>query len=211
MSDGRAVPVLQADRLCFAWPERALFTNRSVAVLPGVTLVCGGDGRGKTTLMRLLAGEVPPDAGEVQIRGISLQRQRDAYARQLFWTDPRTDAWDDLTPQAYLQAQRLRYPNFDDALLGRLLDGLALDAQMHKQLFMLSTGSKRKVFLAAALTCGAALTLLDMPFAALDKASIGCVLEVLQDASGHPDRAWLVADYAPPPGVPLAGLIDLGD
>jgi energy-coupling factor transporter ATP-binding protein EcfA2 len=74
---------------------------------------------------------------------------------------------------------------------------------------MLSTGSKRKVWLAAAFASGAAVTLLDEPFAALDKASINLVLELLQDAAIHATRAWVVADYEAPRGVPLALTISL--
>ena len=75
---------------------------------------------------------------------------------------------------------------------------------------MLSTGSRRKVWLAAAFASGAALTLLDQPFAALDKVSMGVITELLQEAAGHPERAWVVADYVAPPGVPLAGQAQLG-
>ena len=75
---------------------------------------------------------------------------------------------------------------------------------------MLSTGSRRKVWLAAAFASGAGLTLLDQPFAALDKASMGVINELLQKAAGHPERAWVVADYVAPPGVPLAGQAELG-
>ena len=76
---------------------------------------------------------------------------------------------------------------------------------------MLSTGSKRKVWLAAACASGAPLTLLDEPFAALDKTSIRCLLGVLGDAAAQPQRAWVLADYVAPPGVPLAWQLDLGD
>jgi energy-coupling factor transporter ATP-binding protein EcfA2 len=55
------------------------------------------------------------------------------------------------------------------------------------------------------------VTLLDEPFAALDKASIGFVLELLDDAAADSTRAWVVADYEAPRGVPLAAEVDLGD
>jgi hypothetical protein len=57
---------------------------------------------------------------------------------------------------------------------------------MDKKLFMLSTGSKRKVWLAAGFASGADLLLLDEPFAALDAPSIAFVKELLQDISAHP-------------------------
>jgi ABC-type multidrug transport system ATPase subunit len=203
--------VLDITGLDFSHADRPIFAGLSATIAPGVTLVRGGDGRGKSTLLRLLAGQLPAHAGELQIHGLSWREAPDAYRAQVFFTEPRSEAFDLLTPPQYFEAQRPRYPAFDEQLLGRLVDGLALDAQMGKQLFMLSTGSKRKVFLAAAFASGAALTLLDTPFAALDKASVDFVLELLQDAANHPTRAWVVADYAAPPGVELAGVIALGD
>lgn len=208
----QALPaILQVEGLCFAYPERTLFADWSAAIAPGVSLVRGGDGRGKTTLLRLLAGVLPADAGRLQIQGIGLQEQAQAYRQQLFWVDPRTEAFDQMTPLAFFQAQRGVYPGFDDQMLEALIEGLTLAPQMDKQLYMLSTGSKRKVWLAAAFASGAALTLLDMPFAALDKASIGFVLALLQEAAEHPSRAWVVADYEAPREVRLSGLMDLGD
>ncbi|WP_395058484.1 ATP-binding cassette domain-containing protein [Polaromonas sp.] len=203
--------MLQILKLCFSYPDRTLFTDWSAYVGPGVTLIRGGDGRGKSPLLRLLAGLLAPDAGELHIHGVSLHDAPEVYRAKVFFIEPRTEAFDALTPVQYFDMQRLRHPAFDDRLLAQLVDGLSLEEQMAKQLYMLSTGSKRKVFLAAAFASGAAVTLLDMPFAALDKASIGFVMGLLEDASAHSERAWVVADYAAPANVRLASVIDLGD
>jgi ABC-type multidrug transport system ATPase subunit len=202
--------LLQVRDLCFSWPGRALFSHWSADVPAGVSLLRGDDGTGKSTLLRLLAGQLPVDTGELSLHGQSLQDAPAAYRAQVFFTEPRTEAFDALTPLQFFQAQRLRYPAFDADALKRLVDGLALDEQLGKQLFMLSTGSKRKVFLAAAFASGAVLTLLDMPFAALDKASIGCVMEWLDAAASQTGRAWVLADYVAPAGLQLASVIDLG-
>jgi ABC-type multidrug transport system ATPase subunit len=203
--------ILQVDGLRFRYPQRELFHHLSASIPPGVTLVRGGDGCGKTTLLRLLAGELVADAGHLDINGTGLQQQAEAYRQQVFWTEPRTDAFDAMTPPSYFESRRKRFAAFDDGVLAHCVDGLSLAPEMHKQLYMLSTGSKRKVWLAAAFASGATVTLLDMPFAALDKPSIRFVLELLQTAAGHPDRACVLADYTAPNGVRLAGVIDLGD
>lgn len=88
---------------------------------------------------------------------------------------------------------------------------LGLSPHLDKPLYMLSSGSKRKVWIAAACASGAALTCVDQPFAALDFASVNVVLGLLQDAAAHSQRAWVLADYVAPAGVPLAGSIHLGD
>ena len=206
-----AQPVLQASGLCFSYPDRPLFNNFSAGITPGITLLCGGDGRGKSTLLRLLAGALPAQSGQLRINGIDLQTQPANYKAQVFWAEPRTDAFDQLTALDYLASQRSRYAAFDDNVLTDMTDGLSLQEHLHKQLFMLSTGSKRKVFLAAAFASGAAVTLLDEPFAALDTASIGFILAWLRNEASPTHRAWVIADYAAPNGLPLAQIIDLGD
>ena len=202
-------PVLQIDGLCFSYPSCTLFNGFSANIPPGVSLIRGGDGSGKTTLLRLLAGELSADTGQLQINGVSLTAAPLNYRQQVFWADPRSEAFDQINALAYFKSVQDRYPLWDGLLLAHLVEGLSLAPFVEKPLFMLSTGSKRKVWLAAALACGAALTLLDEPFAALDRPSIRFILDLLEDASAHLSRAWVIAAYEAPGDVPLASVIEL--
>ena len=204
-------PMLQASKLYFSHTSQKFFTDFSASIPLGITLVRGGDGRGKSTLLRLLAGVLPAQNGQLHIDGVDLQAQPANYKAQVFWAEPRSDAYDPLTVLHYFQLQRSSYANFDDAVLADMTGGLGLQEHLHKQLFMLSTGSKRKVFLAAAFASNARVTLLDEPFAALDTVSIGFILTWLQDTSSEHDRAWVIADYVAPAGLRLSQIIDLGD
>jgi ABC-type multidrug transport system ATPase subunit len=204
--------VLTAEGLSFRYtqPKVELFAGLCIAITPGVTLVQGGDGRGKSTLLRLLAGALPADAGRLQLHGVPLKEQPAAYRAQLFWVAPRTSDFDQLTPPQYFESLRARYAGFDAAVAKQLAEGLGLEPHWGKQLFMLSTGSKRKVWLAAAFASGARLLLLDEPFAALDAPSVAFIKQLLQDSPAHPGRAVVIADYEAPEHVPLAGVVDLG-
>jgi ABC-type multidrug transport system ATPase subunit len=202
--------ILQANALHFSYPNHPIFSNFSASMAPGVTLVRGGDGRGKSTLLRLLAGVLPAQSGQLRIQGVDLGAQPANYKAQVFWAEPRADAFDPLTALDYFELQRSSYADFDDAVLADMTDGLGLQEHLHKQLFMLSTGSKRKVFLAAAFASGAAVTLLDEPFAALDTVSIGFIVAWLE-SNANDGRAWVIADYVAPEGLDLAQVIDLGD
>ena len=203
--------LLQACGLHFHHPGNPLFTDFSATIRPGITLIKGGDGRGKSTLLRLLAGALSAQKGTLQIKGVSLHDQPLAYRQQVFWTESRSDAFDALTALAYFESVRRRYEGFNDNLLSELIEGLGLTPHLEKQLFMLSTGSKRKVWIAAAFASNATVTLLDEPFAALDTASINFMIQQLQVSENQTERAWILADYQAPAGVPLAGLIDLGE
>lgn len=206
-----AMLTIEGLRFRYPKPQVEILANWSGEIMPGVTLVQGGDGRGKSTLLRLLAGALPADGGKLTLNGIPLKDQPEAYRRQLFWMEPRADVFDQLTPPQYFEDVRSRYPGFDANLIAPLVEGLGLEPHTGKQLFMLSTGSKRKVWLTAAFASGAALLLLDEPFAALDAPSIAFVKEQLVKISAQADRAAVIADYSAPSGVPLAGVIDLGD
>jgi ABC-type multidrug transport system ATPase subunit len=202
--------ILQADGLCFAYPQHPLFTQWSARIGPGVTLVRGDDGSGKTTLLRLLAGELKADAGTISINGIALSAQPDAWRRQLFWIDPSSTQFDQVTALDFFKSLNGQYASMDSALMGELAAGLGLTPHLAKPLYMLSTGSKRKVWLVAAFASGAAVTLLDDPFAALDKGSINFVMDLLADAA-QSERAWVMAHHEAPQDVALAQVIELGD
>jgi ABC-type multidrug transport system ATPase subunit len=88
-------------------------------------------------------------------------------------------------------------------MAGQLLERLFLQQHLQKTGHMMSTGSRRKVWLAAALASGAAVALLDQPFAALDAPSIRAVTELLRQAAGSAGRVIVLADYEAPAGIHL--------
>jgi ABC-type transport system involved in cytochrome c biogenesis ATPase subunit len=201
--------VLEVLGLGFGWPGRRLFDHLTLRIPPGVSLVTGDDGCGKSTLLRLLAGELQAQAGTFDVQGIGLEAQRSAYRQRVFWIDPQTEAHDAISAAGYLDSLRQHCPGFSADALADLVDGFSLTPHLHKPLYMLSAGSKRKVWLSAAFASGAAVTLIDQPFAALDGPSIRFLHELLLEVADHPTRAWVLADFQAPAGVPLASVIAL--
>jgi ABC-type multidrug transport system ATPase subunit len=199
------------DRLSFSYSQHPVLINFSTRITAGVSLVQGGDGRGKSTLLRLMAGVLAADAGELTVRGVSLTDEPQAYRQRVFWVDPRTDAMDAITPQSYFESLALEFPGFDSLRLLALIQGLSLAPHMDKFFYMLSTGTKRKVWLAAAMASGADVILLDEPFAALDKASIGFVVAQLVAITKQSSRACVFTHYEAPAQLLLQRVIDLGD
>lgn len=206
--------LLQLQGVGFHYPQQQVLVGLSACLAGGVVLVRGGDGRGKTTLLRLLAGDLPLQTGQLLLSGRCSATQPQAYRQQVYWIDPRSQAHEQITALQYFAQLRQRYPGFpgaDAPRLDELITGLSLAPHVDKPLYMLSTGSKRKVWLAGALAAGATLTLLDDPFAALDKPSIGFALQQLSVAARDPTRLWVLSGYEAPGQIPLAQVIDLGD
>jgi ABC-type multidrug transport system ATPase subunit len=149
---------------------------------PGLIAVIGAERSGKTSLLRRLCGDLPTLPGAAS--------HPDAQ-----WLDLSLPGQDDQTPQQVWQALRQRSPGWNAELHQALVDALALTLHQDKKLFMLSTGSRRKVALVGLLACGATVTCLDQPYAALDRASIRAIHDFLGDMTDHPTRTWVVADY----------------
>ncbi|MBP6598530.1 MAG: ATP-binding cassette domain-containing protein [Giesbergeria sp.] len=204
--------VLHIDQLHFSHPQRPLFAGLSAHLPAGVSLLRGGDGSGKTTLLRLLAGELAPAQGDITLAGASLMNAHEAYRAQVFWHDPRSDALHPITARDWWSALAARHSGWSAAQLAAHIDGLDLAAHADKPMYQLSSGSQRKVILAAALASGAALTLMDEPLAALDRASIAYVQHALSALAAAPNgRVLLVAHYETLPGVACAAVLDLPD
>ena len=205
-------PVLQVQQLHFAYPGAPVLVARwSHAVPAGVTWLRGDTGSGKTTLLTLLAGEQVTDGGLV-LGGVDWRADAAAYRRGLFWHDPASadsDACQALPPPAIAARLRARHLRFDDTAWHQHLHGFGLGPHLAKPLLALSTGTRRKVWLAAALSAGCALTLLDEPTAGLDAPSVAYLMQALADCAAWPGRATVVASGVPLDGVPLAGVIDL--
>lgn len=123
---------------------------------PGVTAIIGASGRGKTTLLRLLAGLERPDGGSIDGVG------RVAYMFQ----EPRLLPW--LT--AAQNVNLVLRDNAESMLetmtwLARLEIANAAEQYPHE----LSGGMQQRVALARTLAYGGDTILLDEPFRALDR------------------------------------------
>ena len=186
-------PLLKIEALTHGPIQNLTFTWHA-----GVSWICGDEGTGKTTLLRLLAGDLQPTAGQVA-----------APENDVFWVDLQDAAHDTSSVQACWNALRPRWPNWNDALLQDLAHELDMQQHVDKRLNMLSTGSRRKVMVLAALASGATVTLLDQPFAALDLASMRIIQDFLHEAAEHTSRAWLVADYEMPASFEAARVLQL--
>ncbi len=204
-----APALLEVRSLCFAWPGHPVFDRLSFDLPTGLSLVTGDDGCGKSSLLRLIAGELRADAGSIRLAGNALNPQDATWREQVFWIDPQSEAHDAISASGYLDSLHRHYPGFSAEAMAELVEGFDLQPHLTKPLYMLSTGSKRKVWLTAAFAAGTRLTLIDQPFAALDAPAIRFLRELLQDVADHPTRGWLIADHAPPPSVPLASTLTL--
>ena len=173
--------MLEAYRLECTRGDRTLFRGLSFSVAPAQLLhLAGANGAGKTSLLRILCGLLLPAHGEVRWGGQPIAAMREEYAAQLLYIGHANALKDELTALENLE--------IGGTLAGRrctrdaafaALQELGVGRCAHLPVRALSQGQRRRVSLARlALGAGggggngAALWILDEPFAALDTAAV---------------------------------------
>jgi ABC-2 type transport system ATP-binding protein len=208
MSSAALACILDVKDLCFAHPgQPALAAGWCASIGAGVTLLYGDTGSGKSTILQLIGGRLPAE-GRLTLAGARLDREPEAYQRNVFFCDPTTAAFDEVSALECTASLNAGDTRFSDLSWRTFIEGFALTPHLDKPMYMLSTGTKRKVWLAAALASGRALTLLDEPTGGLDAASIRFLWRALADVAERP-RAVVVASAARIDSVPLSLSIEL--
>jgi ABC-2 type transport system ATP-binding protein len=147
----------------------------SFAIVHGtVTGLIGPDGAGKTTLMRLAAGLLLPDAGSLRVLGLDASRDSLAVQAVLGYMPQRFGLYEDLTVQENLDLYASLQGVPRDARVhryGELLHMTGLGPFTRRLAGRLSGGMKQKLGLACTLVRAPRLLLLDEPTVGVDPVS----------------------------------------
>jgi len=169
------IPAVVVDGLVRRFGDVVALAGLSFDVAEGELFgVVGPDGAGKTTLMRILAGVLPPTSGDARLLGHSLAADPEAAKPELAYMAQRFGLYEDLTVAENLafyadlygvpRAQRAARLNrlYDFSRLGPFVDRLAGD---------LSGGMKQKLSLSCCLIHQPRILLLDEPTFGVDPIS----------------------------------------
>lgn len=167
-----------ANLACFRG-ERRLFADVSFALAAGEWLhVQGENGAGKTSLLRLLVGLSPADAGEIHWRGALVGGMKATpkaadFRRELLYLGHHAAVKDELDALENLRfSAAIDGLAFDQVKALAALRRLGLRGREALPVRVLSAGQKRRVLLARLLTRSAAVWVLDEAFNALDSGAV---------------------------------------
>lgn len=196
---------LVADDISLSRGERQLITGLSFAVEAGEALVLTGpNGVGKTTLLRALAGFIPPDAGAIRLEGSgdddAMVGECAHYVGHANGVKPGLM----VRENAHFWA---RFLNGNVRAVDDTLDVLHLAELADVPAGYLSAGQKRRLGLTRLLLAKRPIWLLDEPTAALDVASQALLAGLMQQ---HLDGGgMLIAATHGPLGLGNARILEL--
>ena len=207
-------PLLQAVALTGERGGRPLFTALNFTLQPGqVTWLRGRNGRGKTSLLRLLAGLATPTAGAVHCAGRPLKQAGPGWRERLVYIGHLNALKEDLSVAeslrflAHVQG-RSPMPGDINAALGRL--GIA--ALAGRPVRTLSQGQRRRVALARlALPQARSVWLLDEPYDALDDDGVRRLNMLLREHAQAGGSVLLTSHQNPGLQDPMPGVLNLDD
>jgi len=142
----------------------------------------GPNGAGKTTTLRMVAGLLQPDAGEISVFGADLARDPLEAKQKIAWVSDEPMIYDKLTPMEYLEFVSGLWgvdPQVAEARSVELVDWLGLGPHAMERCGGFSKGMRQKVALAGALVHEPQLIILDEPLTGLDAGSARQVKDVL--------------------------------
>jgi phospholipid/cholesterol/gamma-HCH transport system ATP-binding protein len=160
-----------------------------------VTAIMGPSGTGKTTLLRLITGQIQADAGQVVVDGVNVAtlNRRDLYALRrrmgmLFQNGALLTDIDVFENVAFPLREHARLPEpLVRTLVLTKLHAVGLRGAAQLMPRQLSGGMARRVALARAIVMDPDILIYDEPFAGLDPISMGVVMRLirsLNDALG---------------------------
>ncbi len=178
--------VIEAQGVTHAFDDKQIVRNFDLTVQRGDRVAfVGPNGVGKTTLIKILTGEIAPDAGGVKLGTNLVPAIFDQSRAQL---DPDASLWDSLTNDRDMrvsgQSDQVMVRGQPKHVVGYLKDFLFDERQVRAPVRSLSGGEKARLLLAKLLARESNLLVLDEPTNDLDVETLDLLQELLDDYDG---------------------------
>jgi phospholipid/cholesterol/gamma-HCH transport system ATP-binding protein len=189
-------PLVEIDKVDFAYGKRAILKGISLSVPQGkVVAIMGGSGCGKTTLLRLIGGQLIASSGAVRVGGQDVGKlDRDGLyemRRKMGMLFQFGALFTDMSVFENIAFQLREHTDLPEEMIRDLvlmkLNAVGLRGTSKLFPSELSGGMARRVALARAVALDPMLIMYDEPFAGLDPISlsvVGQTIRKLNDALG---------------------------
>jgi phosphonate transport system ATP-binding protein len=204
-------PLAVVDRVTKSYPRVTALSSVSLTIYPGerVALV-GPSGGGKTTLLNLLSGILPPDSGSLTVAGKTLTQK--LSRRELSAMVGIIHQQLDLVPQLpvvhnvlagrfgqwgmFRSFLSMVWPQ-DYAMAAMALEQMGIEDKIRERTSHLSGGEQQRVAIARAMVQAPRLVLADEPVSSVDPGRAQEILQLLTSLTENSGRALVASMHTP--------------
>lgn len=201
------MPVFSGRQLACLRSDRLIFSGLGFDLPGGSALVLTGrNGSGKTSLLRLMAGLIPPWHGRLTWNGNPIADDMERHRNRLHFIGHQDAVKPAMTPLEGLTFWAgLWDPRAPERRAAAALHRFGLAAVLDLPCRLLSAGQKRRVNLSRLLVASVPLWLLDEPTGSLDRATVALLGDLIVE---HRNRGGVVV-LSTHTDLPLAGAAEL--
>jgi phospholipid/cholesterol/gamma-HCH transport system ATP-binding protein len=196
--------IVEIEDLRFAYGENRIFRGLSLSIPRGkLVAILGASGCGKTTLLKLIGGQLRPAGGCVRVDGkVVHELEADAlYAmrRKMGMMFQSSGLFSDLSVFENIAFPIREHYELPEELVRRLvlmkLHAVGLRGARDLMPGDLSGGMSRRIALARAIAADPMLTMYDEPFAGLDPITLNVIAELIRKLNDALGTTSIVVTY----------------
>lgn len=208
--------LVDIQNITFKRDERVIYDDISLSIPKGkVTAIMGPSGIGKTTLLRLIGGQIKPESGKILFDGQDIPS---LSRRALYETRKRMSMlfqsgalFSDMSVYDNVAFPIREHSKLPESIIEKIvlmkLEAVGLRGARHLRPDELSGGMARRAALARAIALDPELILYDEPFAGQDPISMGVIVRLIRSLSDALGLTSVVVSHDVPEVMSIADYI----
>ncbi|MCE9679968.1 ATP-binding cassette domain-containing protein [Shewanella sp. AS1] len=185
-------PLVEISNLGFSRGKHVIYEDVSLSIPRGkVTAIMGPSGIGKTTLLKLIGGQLQPEQGQILVDGIDVHQcnrsQLFALRKRMSMLFQSGALFTDMNVFDNVAFALREHSDLPEAIIKRIvlmkLEAVGLRGAANMMPSELSGGMQRRAALARAIALEPELILYDEPFAGQDPISMGVLVKLIRELS----------------------------